>query len=82
MLDRSFGVHGVPESITHDNGPPYDSRAWRKYAKECGFKSKPCSPEHPEGNGIAERFMSVLVKIVHSSLAEGKDPRVEVQRRL
>ena len=26
--------------------------------------------------------MAVLVKIVHSSLAEGKDPRVEVQRRL
>ena len=25
---------------------------------ECGFKNNPCSPEHPEGNGIAERFMA------------------------
>ena len=33
-LDRSFGVHGMPESITHDNGPPYYTRAWRKYGKE------------------------------------------------
>ena len=82
VLDRSFGVHGVPESITHDNGPPYDSRAWRKYAKECGFKDKPCSPEHPEGNGIAERFMATLVKVTHAAIAEGKDPRIEVQRRL
>ena len=39
VLDRSFGVHGVSESITHDNGPPYNSRAWRKYGKECGFKN-------------------------------------------
>ena len=82
VLDRSFGVHGVPESITHDNGPPYDSRAWRKYGKECGFENKPCSPEHPEGNGIAERFMATLVKVTHAAMAEGKDPRIEVQRRL
>ena len=33
LLDRSFGVHGMPESITHDSGPPYDIRAWRKYGK-------------------------------------------------
>ena len=81
-LDKMFGRLGYPESITHDNGPPYDSHAWRQYAKECGFKSKPCSPEHPEGNGIAERFMGVLVKITHAALAEGLDPKVEVQKRL
>ena len=82
VLDRSFGVHGVPESITHDNGPPYNSREWKRYGKECGFKIKPCSPEHPEGNGVAERFMATLVKVTHAAMAEGKDPRIEVQRRL
>ena len=81
-LDKMFGRLGYPESITHDNGPPYDSLAWRQYAKECGFKSKPCSLEHPEGNGIAERFMGVLVKITHAALAEGLDPKVEVEKRL
>ena len=82
VLDEVFGVHGVPETITHDNGPPYNSSEWRKYSRECGFKSLRCSPEHPEGNGIAERFMGVLVKIIHAAMAEGKDPRIEVQRRL
>ena len=66
-------MHGVPES---DYGPPYDSRAWRKYGKECGFENKPCSPEHPEGNCIAERFMATLVKVTHAAMAEGKDPRI------
>ena len=41
-----------------------------------------CSPDHPESNGIAKRFMAVLAKVVHCSLAKGKDPRAEVQRRL
>ena len=82
VLDEVFGVHGIPETITHDNGPPYNSEDWRRYARECGFKSLRCSPEHPEGNGIAERFMRVLVKIIHAAMAENKDPRIEVQRRL
>ena len=73
-LERIWALHGKPDTITHDNGPPYDSREWRKYAKQVGFISKPCSPEHPEGNGIAERFMGVIVKLVHAAMAEKKDP--------
>ena len=82
VLDRSFSLHGIPESITHDRGPPYDSRAWRDYAKEKGFESRACTPEHPEGNAIAERFMEVLVKVVHTAIAQGRDPKEEVMRGL
>ena len=81
-LERIWALHGKPDSITHDNGPPYDSREWRKYAKQVGFIRKPCSPEHPEGNGVAERFMGVIVKLVHAALAEKKDPKLEIERRL
>ena len=82
VLSDSFSIHGVPETITHDNGPPYNGREWQAFAKEQGFKPKACSPEHPESNGIAERFMSVLVKVIHAAVAEGKDPRLEVRKRL
>ena len=81
-LERIWALHGKPDSITHDNGPPYDSREWRRYARQVGFDRKPCSPEHPEGNGIAERFMGVIVKLVHASIAEKKDPKLEIERRL
>jgi transposase InsO family protein len=81
-LERSFGLLGVPLSVTHDRGPPYTSHEWRKFSKETGFESRPCTPEHPEGNGLAERFMSVLVKTVHAAKAQGKDPQVEVRRRV
>ena len=82
VLSDSFSIHGIPETITHDNGPPYNGREWQVFAKEQGFKPKACSPEHPESNGIAERFMSVLVKVIHAAVAEGKDPRLEVKKRL
>ena len=41
-----------------------------------------CTPEHPQANGIAERFMGVLVKVVHAAVASNQDPKVEVRRRL
>ena len=81
-LEKLWSSHGRPDSITHDNGPPYDSRDWRKYAKQVGFIRKPCSPEHPEANGVAERFMGVIVKTVHAAMAEKKDPKVAIERRL
>ena len=47
-----------------------------------GFETRFCTPEHPEANGIAERFMSVLVKVIHDAVAENKDPNVYIRRRL
>ena len=81
-LERSWGLLGIPDRVTHDNGPPYNSQKWRDYAREKGFQLSPCTPEHPRANGIAERFMGVLVKTVHAAVAAGKDPQAEVQRRL
>merc|ERR1719154_100084 len=79
-LERIWALHGRPDTITTDNGPPYSSRDWSRYAKQVGFEHKPCSPEHPEANGIAERFMGVIVKTVHAAMAEKKDPKLEIER--
>ena len=37
-LDDMFAMFGVPESITHDGGSPYNSGDWKDYAKEQGFE--------------------------------------------
>ena len=47
-----------------------------------GFIRKPCSPEHTGANGVAERFMGVIVKTVNAARAEKKDPKVPIERRL
>ena len=81
-LENIFSLHGVPETITSDNGPPYNSQDWKDFGKQMGFVPKPVSPEHPEGNGVAERFMATIVKTTHAAIAEGKDPKLEIKRRL
>ena len=81
-LEESFGNHGIPETITHDNGPPYNSRDWVKFSKKWGFKKIAVTPENPQANGVAERFMAVLAKVVHTAVASGQDPKVAVRRRL
>ena len=81
-MEETFAVHGVPDTITHDNGPCYNSSEWRRFAGKWGFKIRPCTPEHTQANSIAERFMQVLVKVVHTAIAMGQDPKVEVRRML
>ena len=29
VIDNTMAVHGVPETITSDNGPPYSSQKWK-----------------------------------------------------
>jgi hypothetical protein len=82
VLDRSFATHGNPDEIIHDNGPPYNSGSWRRYARETGFEIKPCTPEHPQSNGLAEKMMASIVKLTHAALAEKKNPKEEVAKFL
>ena len=44
---------------------------------EQGFESRLCTPEHPEGKGLAQRFMGILVKMIHAAKAEMKDLKLE-----
>ena len=53
VLDRTFATHGIPEEVVHDGGPPYNSEEWRRYARETGFRIRPCKPEHPQSNGLS-----------------------------
>ena len=81
-LDQMFCRHGIPETMTADNGPPYPSEDMKKYAEEHGFKMTLVTPENPQSNGFAEIFVKVLCKLLHTASAEGKDPRKELNKYL
>ena len=78
-LDDIFTMFGVPESVNHVGGPPYNSQDWKDYTKEQGFESRLYTSEHQEGNGIAQRFMGILVKTIHAAKVIGMNPKVEVK---
>ncbi|XP_045178192.2 uncharacterized protein K02A2.6-like [Mercenaria mercenaria] len=72
-LESIFSIFGYPDVLRTDNGPPFQSRAFREYADKSGFKHKRITPLHPQGNAIVERFMAPLQKSVKTAIASGQD---------
>ena len=81
-LDRILASHGIPETLSTDNGSPYFSHEMSEYAKLHGIKHTPVTPEDPQCNGFAENFVKLLCKFVHTTIVEGKDPKKELQKYL
>ena len=73
VLDRIFNVLGAPVIYKTDNGSPFQSHAFREYAKKWGFKHRRVTPEWPRANGKAESFMKKLGKVLRTSKISGQD---------
>ena len=78
-LEDLFSLMGIPEELTSDNGPPFNGRAFAEFAQFMGFRHRKITPEHPQANGMAEKFMVSLGKIIRNALSEGKSWRSELQ---
>lgn len=44
QLDKIFAIHGFPNSVLTDNGPPWNSSAIKNYFKQRGIKHKRITP--------------------------------------
>ena len=66
-LHRILCTHGIPDEIKSDNGPPFNGKEIKHYAKRQGFHHRLIEPEHPESNGLAENFMRMLTKVAHTA---------------
>ena len=75
QLDRVTGLLGNMDVLITDGGPPYTSHDFKKYVERKGIKHHLCAPENPMANGFVEVFQKVLAKMVHTAVAEKKDPR-------
>ena len=54
-LERIFMIHGLPLSVTSDNGPQFVSNEFEKYLEDCGIKHRKTTPLWPQANGQVER---------------------------
>ena len=53
-LKSHFARYGVPDQFISDNGPPYNSEAFREFAREFEFEHITSSPGYPKSNGKSE----------------------------
>ena len=72
-------MHGIPQIIESDNGPPFNSKDIKLFAEEMGYKHHRVTQEHPRANGEAESFMKVLNKTEQIAHREGKSSNTAIQ---
>ena len=63
-LKSIFARHGIPEKVRSDNGPPFDSGEYARFANDWGFKITTSSPKFPRSNGEAERAVQTAKSIL------------------
>ncbi|KAK3916276.1 hypothetical protein KUF71_006144 [Frankliniella fusca] len=63
QLLQLFSRHGIPDLIYCDNNP-FNSKECCDFAKELSFQLVFSSPNYPQSNGQAERFVKVAKNIV------------------
>ena len=85
-LDSMFSRHSPPKLFLTDNGPPWNtspSHPLQQYFKKMGIQHKTTrSADDPEANGVCEAFMKHLKKVWHTSIIEGRDPKLELNKHL
>ncbi|XP_047494981.1 uncharacterized protein LOC125043071 [Penaeus chinensis] len=55
-VDAVFARHVIPAILKSDNGPPFSSEDFCKYAQHSGFVHRKLTPLWPQANGEIEHF--------------------------
>ena len=68
-----FARHGIPKSVRSDNGPQFSAMEYSKFAEEWGFAHITSSPYHPQSNGLAEKSVQIIKRMLNKSKRDGQD---------
>ena len=81
-LDKIFSVHGLPDTVKTDNGPPFMGNDFHRYLSTLGIKYEPSTPCWPQANREVERFNQPLGKALRTAVTVGKVWKQELYRFL
>ena len=76
--DEVFSEFGIPRFLRSDNGSPYNSKEFEKFAKYMGFKHDTSMPYYPQANGMVEKFNAMFTKIRMIAKVEKKNWKQEL----
>ena len=68
---------GVPRTLISDNGPQFDSKAFRRYCCDLGITNRYSTLAYSQGNGQAEAVNKVIVNRLKKRLDDAKGKWVE-----
>ncbi|UYV65559.1 K02A2.6-like, partial [Cordylochernes scorpioides] len=73
-LKRTFSNFGIPETLVSDNGPPFFSKEFQNFTRTWNIVHVTSSPYHPQSNGMVERTVQTLKKLIKRCGEESTDP--------
>ncbi|UYV70481.1 K02A2.6-like, partial [Cordylochernes scorpioides] len=73
-LKRTFSNFGIPETLVSDNGPPFFSKEFQNFTRTWNIVQVTSSPYHPQNNGMVERTVQTLKKLIKRCGEESADP--------
>ena len=68
---------GIPQIIVADNGPQFDSIAFRNFCSELNIRNSYSTPHYPQSNGQAEATNKTLITALKKRLEQAKGKWVE-----
>lgn len=78
ILEKIFAAHGLPFSITSDNGPQFSSKEFAEYLQENGIAHRRVTPRWAQANGEVERQNRSMLKTLKIAQGQGKNWRHEL----
>ena len=66
-LKNIFARFGIPTTLVTDNGPQFDSQDMKAFAQSYEFQHSTTSPYYPQANGLAERMVKTVKKLLEHS---------------
>ena len=72
-LEEMFARHGLPESLTSDNGPQFIATEFTESMEQQGIRHHKVTAKWPQANGEVERQNSSLLKRLQIAHAEKEE---------
>ena len=81
-MEKMFVTHGNPVRLKTDNGPPFQSNAFKEFMIEKGIAHHRIPPRWSEANGIVENIVKSVGELTKAANTEDKDWKREPFRFL
>ena len=74
-MKQIFSRHGIPNTLVADN-MPFNSKAFKQFAKEWDFSVTTSSPNYAQSNGLAERNVQTIKNLLKKAKEGMKDEQL------
>ena len=72
-MKRTIARHGIMDTFISDNGPQFSSAEFASFMEEYGIQHLTSSPYRPQSNGLAEKSVQTIKRMMMKCHESGED---------